>query len=196
MFKKMKKNFSDISVYNKLLPRNKLITHDKTLETTSINNSPSNKSIIQSKISTDKQKQEKPKVFTYLSHKVQIPIIYYERVKFIKELFNKESLSEIVANSPSSKFATTKYLGRIFKQKLKSILEIVTGVIYYLYKCIAINRNIFEKSLKGNNSSKNLQDILKIKERSSDEVLQSGVINTPKESIEDMMEKEKKKYQV
>ena len=184
MFKKMKKNFSDISVYNKLLPRNKLITHDKTLETTSINNSPSNKSIIQSKISTDKLKQEKPKVFTYLSHKVQIPIIYYERVKFIKELFNKESLSEIVANSPSSKFATTKYLGRIFKQKLKSILEIVTGVIYYLYKCIAINRNIFEKSLKGNNSSKNLQDILKIKERSSDEVLQSGVINTPKESID------------
>ena len=184
MFKKMKKNFSDISVYNKLLPRNKLITHDKTLETTSINNSPSNKSIIQSKISSDKLKQEKPKVFTYLSHKVQIPIIYYERVKFIKELFNKESLSEIVANSPSSKYATTKYLGRIFKQKLKSILEIVTGVIYYLYKCIAINRNIFEKSLKGNNSSKNLQDILKIKERSSDEVLQSGVINTPKESID------------
>ena len=58
MFKKMKKNFSDISVYNKLLLRNKLITHDKTLETTSINNSPSNKSIIQSKISSDKLKQE------------------------------------------------------------------------------------------------------------------------------------------
>ena len=182
----MKKNFSDISVYNKITI-NKLSSQDKTYETTSINNSPSNKSIIRSKILLDKLKQEKekekPKVFTYLSHKVQIPIIYYERVKFIKELFNNENLSEIIAYSPSSKIATTKYLGRFLKQKLKSILEIVTGVIYYLYKCIAINRNIFEKSIKGN-SSKNLQEILKTKERTCDEVLQSGMINTPKESID------------
>ena len=182
----MKKNFSDISVYNKL-PKNKLSIQERNLETTSINNSPTNKSIIQSKILSEKQKQEKeqekPKSFTYLSHKVQIPIIYYERVKFIRELFNNEILSSIIAYSPSSKIMTTKYLGKYLKQKLKSILEIVTGVIYYLYKCIAINRKIFEKSIKGN-SSKNLQEILKIKERSCDEVLQSGVINTPKESMD------------
>ena len=182
----MKKNFSDISVYNKL-PKNKLSIQERNLETTSINNSPTNKSIIQSKILSEKQKQEKeqekPKSFTYLSHKVQIPIIYYERVKFIRELFNNEILSSIIAYSPSSKIMTTKYLGKHLKQKLKSILEIVTGVIYYLYRCIAINRKIFEKSIKGN-SSKNLQEILKIKERSCDEVLQSGVINTPKESMD------------
>ena len=182
----MKKNFSDISVYNKL-PKNKLSIQERNLETTSINNSPTKKSIIQSKILSEKQKQEKeqekPKSFTYLSHKVQIPIIYYERVKFIRELFNNEILSSIIAYSPSSKIMTTKYLGKYLKQKLKSILEIVTGVIYYLYKCIAINRKIFEKSIKGN-SSKNLQEILKIKERSCDEVLQSGVINTPKESMD------------
>ena len=180
----MRKNFSEISL-NKNLRQNRVLSKDKTLDTSNINNNSLNKSQINSKILLEKQNQEKekPKKFNYLSQKVQIPIIYYERVKFVKELFNNESLGYIIVNAPVPKTTTTKHLGKYFRQNLKNILEITSGVIYYLFKCMAINKNIFEKSIKGN-SSKNLQDILKNKDRTCDEVLQSGIINTPKESAE------------
>ena len=183
----MKKNFSEVSVYKKIKAnRNRIKSGDKTLETTIINNNNSlNSSQINSKILLEKQKQdqEKPKKFTYLSHRVQIPIIYYERVKFIKELFNSEDLSFAITYAPSSKMATTKQLGKFFREKTTNILNIATTVIYYLYKCISINKNIFEKSIKGN-SSKNLLETIKIKDRTCDEVLKSCIINTPKESAE------------
>ena len=182
----MKKNFSEITLV-KNIRQKRVLSKDKTLDTTNINNSSLSNSQIISKNIIEKQKQEKeiekPKKFTYLSHRVQIPIIYYERVKFIKELFNNEDLGFIIAYAPSPKMTTTKQLGKYFKQKLKNILAISNGVIYYLFKCLAINKNIFEKSIKGN-SSKNLQDILKQQERTCDEILKSGVINTPKESAE------------
>ena len=182
----MKRNFSQISVYKKMR-QYRVLSKDKTLETTNLNNSSLNSSQFHSKIISEKQKQEqeqeKPKRFTYISHKVQIPIIYYERVKLVKELFKKDDLSFLVAYAPSSKNTTTKSLGRHLRLKNRTILEIASGIIYYLYKCIAINKNIFEKNIKGN-SSKNLQELLKIKDRPCDEVLKSGVINTPKESAE------------
>ena len=182
----MKKNFSEMLI-NKNIRQKRVVSKDKTLDTTIINNTSLNNSQIISKNILEKQKQEKnvekPKSFTYLSHRVQIPIIYYERVKFIKELFNNEDLGFIIAYAPSPKMTTTKQLGKYFRQKLKNILAISNGVIYYLFKCLAINKNIFEKSIKGS-SSKNLQEILKLKERTCDEVLRSGEINTPKESAD------------
>ena len=126
----MKKNFSEVSVYKKIKAnRNRIKSGDKTLETTIINNNNSlNSSQINSKILLEKQKQdqEKPKKFTYLSHRVQIPIIYYERVKFIKELFNSEDLSFAITYAPSSKMATTKQLGKFFREKTTNILNIAT----------------------------------------------------------------------
>ena len=174
----MKKNFSEVYIYKS--PRQKrVVSKDKTLDTTNINNS-LNKSQINSKILPE---IEKPKRFNYLSQKVQIPITYYERVKFIKELFNSENLGFIITYAPSPKITTTKSLGKFFKQKLKTVVEIASGVIYYLNKCLGINKNIFEKSIKGN-SSTNIQDLLKLKDRSCDEILKSGVINSPKESAD------------
>ena len=182
----MRKNFSEITLIKKIR-QNRTLSKDKTLDTSNINNNSLNVSQIVSKNLLEKQRQEKdnekPKRLTYLSHRVQIPIIYYERVKFIKELFNNEDLGFIIAYAPSPKMTTTKQLGKYFRQKLKNILSIANGVIYYLFKCLAINKNIFEKSIKGN-SSKNLQDILKSQERTCDEVLKSCVINTPKESAD------------
>ena len=182
----MKKNLSEVTLTKNIRSR-KLLYKQKTLETSNLNNSSLNNSQMLSKSITIKQKkeqeQEKPKKFNYLSHKVQIPIIYYERVKFIKELFNDENLSYTIAYAPSPKISTTKQIGRYFRHKLKNVIEITSGIISYLYRCLAINKNIFEKSIKGN-SSKNLQDILKQKDRTCDEVLNSGVINTPKESAD------------
>ena len=182
----MKKNLSEVTLTKNIRGR-KLLYKQKTLETSNLNNSSLNNSQMLSKSITIKQKQEqeqeKPKKFNYLSHKVQIPIIYYERVKFIKELFNDENLSYTIAYAPSPKISTTKQIGRYFRHKLKNVIEITSGIISYLYRCLAINKNIFEKSIKGN-SSKNLQDILKQKDRTCDEVLNSGVINTPKESAD------------
>ena len=182
----MKKNLSHLSLL-KQVRQNRVLSKDKTLETTILNNSSLNSSQFNSNILSEKQRQEleqeKPKKFTYLSHRVQIPIIYYERVKFVKELFQNDDLSDLVVYGPSSKMTTTKHLGKHFKLKNKTILEIASGAIYYLYKCIAINKNIFEKNIKGN-SSKNLHELLKDKDRPCDEVLKSGIINTPKESAE------------
>ena len=180
----MKKNFSDLTIFTKTREK-KNINKDKTLDTSNINNSSLNSSHFNSKLflKNNIQEIEKPKKFTYLNQKVQIPSIYYERVKFIKEIINKEDLGFIIAYAPSPKMTNSKQLGKYFKERLKNIIEISYGVICYLSKCLSINKNIFEKSIKGN-SSKNLQDILKINDRTTDEVLKSGIINTPKESCE------------
>ena len=179
----MKKNLSEVTL-SKNIKSKKLLYKDKTLETSNLNSSSLNNSQMFSKSISIKQKQEqeqeKPNKFNYLSHKVQIPIIHYERIKFIKELFIDENISYIIAYAPSSKISTNKQVGRYFRHKLNNVIEITFSIISYLYRCLAIKKNIFEKSIKGN-SSKNLQDILKQKERTCDEVLNSGMINTPKE---------------
>ena len=182
----MKKNLSEVTVFRNIRNR-KLLNKDKTLEGSHLNNSSLNNSQMQSKNLSVKQnqeqEQEKPKKFNYISHKVQIPIIYYERVKFIKEIFNNDNISFTITYAPSPKMTTTKELGKYFRHKLKNVIEISSCIIYYFYRFLAVNKNIFEKSIKGN-SSKNLQDILKQKERTCDEILKSGVINTPKESAD------------
>ena len=117
----MKKNLSEVTVFRNI--RNiKLLNKDKTLEGSHLNNSSLNNSQMQSKNLSVKQnqeqEQEKPKKFNYISHKVQIPIIYYERVKFIKEIFNNDNISFTITYAPSPKMTTTKELGKYFRHKL------------------------------------------------------------------------------
>ena len=174
----LKKNLSQIS----MTPNNKtrsILNKNNILDSSQINNISFNKSQMQSQITKD---LEKPKKFKYLNQRVQIPTIYYERVEYVKELFNNEELGFIVAYAPSPKTTTTKELGKYFRQKLKNIVEISNGIIFYFYKSISINKNLFEKSIKGN-SSKILGEILSKQKKTPDEILQSGEINTSEESV-------------
>ena len=174
----LKKNLSQIS----MTPNNKTrseLNKDNILESSQINNISLNQSQMQSQIIKE---LEKPKKFKYLNQRVQIPTIYYERVEYVKELFNNEELGFIVAYAPSPKTTTTKELGKYFRQKLKNIVEISNGIIFYFYKSLSINKNLFEKSIKGN-SSKILGEILSKQKKTPDEILQSGEINTSEESV-------------
>ena len=174
----MKKNLSDAVMSPTIKMKNDL-SKDKILESSKLNNTSLNQSQIQSKILQD---LEKPKKFKYLNQHVQIPTIYYERVEYVKGLFNNEELGFIVAYSPIPKTSTTKELGKYFRQKLKNIVEIANGIIFYFFKSISINKNIFEKSIKGN-SSKMLGEILTRQKKTPDEILKSGEINTSEESV-------------
>ena len=155
----------------------KELSKDKLLELSKLNNTSLNQSQIQSTITKD---LEKPIKFKYLNQRVQIPTIYYERVEYVKEMFNNEELGFIVAYAPLPKISTTKELGKYFKQKLKNIVEIANGIVFYFFKSISINKNIFEKSIKGN-SSKMLGEILTNIKKTPDEVLQSREINSSEE---------------
>ena len=174
----MKKNLSE-AVMSQINKMKKELSKDKLLELSKLNNTSLNQSQIQSTITKD---LEKPIKFKYLNQRVQIPTIYYERVEYVKEMFNNEELGFIVAYAPLPKISTTKELGKYFKQKLKNIVEIANGIVFYFFKSISINKNIFEKSIKGN-SSKMLGEILTNIKKTPDEVLQSGEINSSEESV-------------
>ena len=183
----MKKNKSEITVTatNKLSSKElkKEVSQEKLLETSQINDNSFNQSLVHSLSQSQGFKEpEKPKKFKYLNQRVQIPTIYYERVEFIKTIFNNEELGYIVAYAPSPKLSSTKELGKYFKSNLKTIVEIAGGIIFYLYKTITVNKNLFEKSIKGN-SSKMLGDILDNIKRTPDEILHSVVINSSEEFL-------------
>ena len=172
----LKKNLSELVIISNNKKRNESI-RNKILSTSKINNTSLNQSQILSSQSQILKDQEKTKKFKYLNQRVQIPTIYYERVEYVKGLFNNEELGFIVAYAPSPKITTAKELGKYFKQKLKNIVEIANGIIYYFYKVITINKNIFEKSIK-RNSSKVLGEVLNNQKKTPDDILKSGEINT------------------
>ena len=175
----MKKNLSDITIvhnnkYKKVFNKEK-INQNKTTQI--------NTSLEQSQINSQNVKEkENQKKFIYLNQRVQIPTIYYERVEYVKKLLENEDLGFIIANAPLFKSTRTKELGKYFKEKLKNIVEIANGIIFYLYKIFTINKNIFEKSKK-NSSSKVLTEIILNNTKSPDEILQSGEINSSEESV-------------
>ena len=175
----MKKNLSDITIvhnnkYKKVFNKEK-INQNKTTQI--------NTSLEQSQINSQNVKEkENQKKFIYLNQRVQIPTIYYERVEYVKKLLENEDLGFIIANAPLFKSTRTKELGKYFKEKLKNIVEIANGIIFYLYKTFTINKNIFEKSKK-NSSSKVLTEIILNNTKSPDEILQSGEINSSEESV-------------
>lgn len=175
----MKKNLSDITIvhnnkYKKVFNKEK-INQNKTTQI--------NTSLEQSQINSQNVKEkENQKKFIYLNQRVQIPTIYYERVEYVKKLLENEDLGFIIANAPLFKSTRTKELGKYFKEKLKNIVEIANGIIFYLYKTFTINKNIFEKSKK-NSSSKVLPEIILNNTKSPDEILQSGEINSSEESV-------------
>ena len=182
----LKKNLSELVIIPNNKNRNESIKN-KILSTSKINNTSVNQSQILSSQSQILKDQEKQKKFKYLNQRVQIPTIYYERVEYVKGLFNNEELGFIVAYAPSPKITTAKELGKYFKQKLKNIVEIANGIIYYFYKAITINKNIFEKSIK-RNSSKVLGEVLNNQKKTPDDILKSGEINTSEESVNLYME--------
>jgi transglutaminase/protease-like cytokinesis protein 3 len=175
----LKKNLSELFNIPNNKYKNDLIKNNR-VKSSKKNNTSGNQSRIQSHSQILKE-QEKQKKFKYLNQRVQIPTIYYDRVEYVKGLFNNEELGFIVAYAPPPKNTTAEELGKYFKQKLKNIVEIANGIIFYFYKTITINKNIFEKSIK-RNSSKMLGEILNNQKKAPDDILRSGEINTSEES--------------
>ena len=155
------------------------LNKDLTKDTSSINNITLNNSRMLSQISKEFVRLKK---FKYLNQRVQIPTIYNERLEYVKEIFNNEELKFAVDYAPKYNLTTTKDLGKYFRNELKTIIEITVGIILYLYKTISINKTIFLKSIKGN-SSKNLGELLTHYKKIPDDILRSGEINTPEESV-------------
>ena len=108
-----------------------------------------------------RQKVSKTKKIVYLNQKVYFPVSIPDKIDFIYNLFYNEELGYIINNAPLFKSSTVYDIGKYFKIKLKYILEIASGILYYIYK----NFKIKEK-----NEEKNEQ------KRTTEETLNSGEI--------------------
>ena len=110
-------------------------------------------------------KQSKPKKIQYLNQKVYFPVNIPDKIEFIYNLFYHDELNYIINNAPLYKSSTIYEVGKYFRIKLKYILEICSGILYYLYKNFRINKDEDE-------------------ERTTEEILNSGEINSYKEMCE------------
>ena len=117
-------------------------------------------------------KSQKPKKIVYLNQKVYIPINIPDRIEYIYNLFNNDELGYIINNAPLYKSSSVYDIGKYFKIKLKYILEIASGILYYIFKTFKIN-----------NQTHNKNDANEEK-RTTEEILQSGEINTYHEMCE------------
>ena len=110
-------------------------------------------------------KASKPKKIQYLNQKVYFPMNMPDKIEFIYNLFYNEELGYVINNAPLYKSSTIYEVGKYFKIKLKYILEICSGILYYLFKNFRINKEEDE-------------------ERTTEEILNSGEINSYKEMCE------------
>lgn len=115
----------------------------------------------------NQSKTIKNKKVVYLNQKVIVPPLFPDRLEYIRNLFDNEELGFIVKYAPIYNNSSTYELGRYFKNKLKYILEIASGILFYLYKTFRIQKN----------NQKNEEN----SEKSTDDILHSGVINSPEE---------------
>ena len=139
-------------------------------------NSPENKTEQKAEENKNTQVQNKiskPKKIVYLNQKVYIPSNIPDRIDYIYNLFYNEELGYIINNAPLYKSSSTYDIGKYFKLKLKYILEIASGIIYYIYKNFRINLN------QNQNQKESDED-----KRTTEEILQSGEINSYNEICE------------
>ena len=102
------------------------------------------------KVDNQQKEQSPPKTsrskkIVYLNQKVYIPQNIPDRIEYIYNLFYNDELGYIISNAPLYKSSSIYDIGRYFKIKLKYILEISSGILYYLYKNFKINNKEEEK---------------------------------------------------
>ena len=110
-------------------------------------------------------KSSKPKKIQYLNQKVYFPVNIPDKIEFIHNLFYNDELGYVINSAPLYKSSTIHDIGKYFKIKLKYILEISSGILYYIYKNFKINKIEDEK-------------------RTTEEILNSGEINSYTEMCE------------
>ena len=110
-------------------------------------------------------KTSRSRKIVYLNQKVYFPTNIPDKIEFIYNLFYNDELGYIINNAPLYKSSSIYDIGKYFKMKLKYILEISSGILYYIYKNFKINENEEEK-------------------RSSEDILNSGEIYSYNEMCE------------
>ena len=105
-------------------------------------------------------KVSKPKKIVYLNQKVYFPVNIPDKIEYIRNLFYHDELGYIINNAPLYKSSKIADMGKYFKLKLKYILEIASGILFYLFKHFKINNKPEEEK------------------RTTEEILNSGEINS------------------
>ena len=119
----------------------------------------------------NQSKSLKPKKIVYLNQKVVLPNNIPDRIEYIRELFYNEELGFTVNYAPLNESITTYDIGKYFKLKQKTIFEISSGILFYIFKKFETKKNILKVEDEEN-------------KREPDEVLKSGKINTINELVE------------
>ena len=120
---------------------------------------------IENEQSNQSPKASKTKKIVYLNQKVYFPLNIPDKIEFIYNLFYNEELGYVINNAPLFKSSTVYEIGKYFKIKLKYILEIASGILYYIFKNFKLNEKEEEK-------------------RTTEEILNSGEIYSYTEMCE------------
>ena len=120
---------------------------------------------IENEQSNQSPKASKTKKIVYLNQKVYFPLNIPDKIEFIYNLFYNEELGYVINNAPLFKSSTVYEIGKYFKIKLKYILEIASGILYYIFKNFKLNEKEKEK-------------------RTTEEILNSGEIYSYSEMCE------------
>ena len=120
---------------------------------------------IENEQSNQSPKASKTKKIVYLNQKVYFPLNIPDKIEFIYNLFYNEELGYVINNAPLFKSSTVYEIGKYFKIKLKYILEIASGILYYIFKNFKLNEKEKEK-------------------RTTEEILNSGEIYSYTEMCE------------
>ena len=129
----------------------------------------------------NQSKSLKPKKIVYLNQKVILPQNLADRIEYIRNLFYNEEIGYTVNYAPLYQSTTTYEIGKYFKLKQKTILEIASGILFYMFKTFRIFNLIAKQNESKNNSSKIEEEE---KKRTPDEILNSGEIKSSEEICE------------
>lgn len=129
----------------------------------------------------NQSKSLKPKKVVYLNQKVILPNNLPDRIEYIRELFYNEEIGYTVNYAPLYQTSSTYEIGKYFKLKQKTIIEIASGILFYIFKKF----EIFKFNPKQNEDKKNTSKIDENEnKRGIDEILQSGKIKSVNELCE------------
>ena len=129
----------------------------------------------------NQSKTSKPKKIVYLNQKVILPATLPDRIEYIRELFYNEEIGFTVNYAPFYQSSSVYEIGKYFKMKQKTIIEIASGILFYIFKIFKIKKIVQKQNDDKKNSSKIIEEDNK---RSSDDILKSGEINNVNELCE------------
>ena len=107
---------------------------DKKEQNTSENQPVKTEPKIDTQQSNSSPKASKTRKIVYLNQKVYFPMNIPDKIDFIYNLFYNDELGYVINSAPLFKSATIYEIGKYFKIKLKYILEIASGILYYIFK--------------------------------------------------------------